>query len=95
MIHAKECDSLYTIATKQLQIKTEQGYAYRVALAAKEKELASAKSVVVLKENIITGKDNEIGGLRDVLKKDNRKLRWTRIGWISTSAVFTYLLLSR
>ena len=93
MIHANECDSLYGIATKQLQLKTEQGYAYRVALEAKDKELASAKSVVVLKEKIIAGKDEEIGGLRDVIKKDNRKLKWTRIGWISTSAMFTYLIL--
>jgi len=95
MIHSKECDSLYTIASKQLQLKTEQGYAYRVALSAKDKELASAKSVVVLKEKIITGKDEEIGGLRDIQKKDRRKLKWTRVGWISTSAILTYIILTK
>lgn len=95
MVHAKECDSLYSIVTKQLQHKTDEGYAYRVALSAKEKELGSAQSVVVLKENIISGKNDEIGGLRDLQKKEKRKLRWTRIGWISTSAVFTYLILTK
>lgn len=95
MNHAHECDSLYGIVSKQLQLKTEQGYAYREALSAKDKELNSVINIAILKDKIILGKDIEIGGLRDVLKKGNRQLKWTRIGWLSTSALLTYIILRK
>jgi hypothetical protein len=95
MTYANECDSLNNICEKQLKIKTEQGYAYQMAIYAKDTAMTSLKSVVVLKEGIISGKDLEIVGLRDALKKDKRRLRWTRIGWLSTSGVLVYILLTK
>jgi len=93
--YAHECDSLYSISEKQLELRSQEVYAYRVALQAKDKELGAAKSLVVLREQIIAGKDNEITGLRDINKKSGRKLKWTRIGWISTSAILTYVILTK
>ena len=95
MVFAHEADSLRKVAEKQVQHLTDQGYALQMALAAKQKEVDAQKSIVVIKEDIITGKDEEIGGLRDINKKSNRKLKWTRIGWISTTAVLTYLILTK
>ncbi len=94
-IHGQECDSLYSICEKQLEFQTNSNFAYKMALSAKNKELSAVESVVVLKENLIAGKDTEITGLRDINKKVNRKLKWTRIGWISTSALFTYFILTK
>ncbi len=95
MIFAQEADSLRKVAEKQVQHLTDQSYALRMTIGAKQKEVDAQKSIVVIKEDIITGKDEEIGGLRDVQKKDKRKLKWTRVGWISTSAIFTYLLITK
>lgn len=95
MVFAHEADSLRKVAEKQVQHLTDQSYALMMTIKAKQEEVDAQKSIVVLKEGIISGKDTEIGGLRDVIKKDNRKLKWTRIGWISTSAVLTYLLLTK
>ena len=95
MVHADECDSLYSISEKQLEARTNQIYAYITAMQAKDKEIAANNSVVILKEKIIAGKDVEITGLRDINKKANRRLKWTRIGWISTSAVLTYFILTK
>ena len=95
MVHADECDSLYSISEKQLEARTNQIYAYITAMQAKDKEIAANNSVVILKEKIIAGKDVEMTGLRDINKKANRRLKWTRIGWISTSAVLTYFVLTK
>jgi hypothetical protein len=94
MVFAHEADSLRKVAEKQVQHLTDRGYALQMAIAAKQKEVDAEKSIVVAKEGIISGKDLEIVGLRDVMKKDARKLRWTRIGWISTTGILTYLLLT-
>lgn len=95
MTFAHEADSLRKVAEKQVQHLTDESFALRMTIGAKQKEVDAEKSVVVLKEAIISGKDLEIVGLRDARKKDARKLRWTRIGWISTSGILGYLLLTK
>jgi len=94
-VRVHECDSLLNITNKQLDLELNAGYAYRLTIHAKNKELDAANSIVVLKEQLIAGKDAEITGLRDINKKSNRKLKWTRIGWLSTSAILTYIILTR
>jgi hypothetical protein len=95
MVLAAENDSLLKVAEKQIQHLTDQSYALKMTIHAKQKEVNAEKSIVVTKENIITGKDLEIVGLRDARKKDARKLRWTRVGWISTTGFLVYLLVSK
>lgn len=95
IVFAQEADSLRKVAEKQVQHLTDQSFALRMTIGAKQKEVDAQKSIVVKKEEIISGKDIEIVGLRDAIKKDNRKLKWTRIGWISTSGVLVYLLLTK
>lgn len=95
MVFAQEADSLRKVAEKQVQHLTDQSFALRMTIGAKQKEVDAQKSIVVKKEEIISGKDIEIVGLRDAIKKENRKLKWTRVGWISTSGVLVYLLLTK
>jgi hypothetical protein len=95
LVFAQEADSLYKVAQKQIQHLTDQSYALYMTIGAKQKEVDAQKSVVVVKDEIISGKDLEIVGLRDVIKKDARKLRWTRIGWLSTTGLLTYLIISK
>lgn len=95
MVYAHEADSLRKVAEKQVQHLTDQSYALMMTIKAKQKEVDAEKSIVVAKEGIIEGKDVEIVGLRDARKKDARKLRWTRIGWISTTGVLVYFLVTK
>jgi hypothetical protein len=95
MVFAHEADSLRKVAEKQVQHLTDQSYALKMAIAAKQKEVDAEKSIVVAKEGIIEGKDLEIVGLREARKKDARKLRWTRVGWLTTTGVLTYFLLTK
>jgi len=95
MVFAHEADSLRKVAEKQVQHLTDESFALRMTIAAKQKEVNAEKSIVVSKEKIITGKDFEIVGLREAREKDARKLKWTRVGWISTTGVLVYLLLSK
>lgn len=93
MTRADELDSLLFITQKQNDLLTGKAYALQMALSTKQNELDAQKSIVVKKEEIIEGKDLEITGLRDAIKKDKRNLRWTRIGWLSTTGFLSYLLL--
>lgn len=95
MVFAHEADSLRKVAEAQVQHLTDQSYALMMTIKAKQEEVNAQKSIVVKKEEIISGKDLEIVGLRDAIKKENRKLKWTRIGWISTTGILTYLLLTK
>ena len=95
MTRADELDTLLFISEQQNSLLKGKAYALQMAVNAKQKEVDAQKSIVVTKEEIIEGKDVEITGLREVLKKDKRKLRWTRIGWLSTSGILGYLILSK
>jgi len=95
LVFAHEADSLRKVANKQIQHLTDQGYAFQMTIHAKQKEVDAEKSIVVSKEKIITGYVLEIDGLKEARKKDARKLKWTRVGWISTSGLLVYLLVTK
>jgi len=95
MVHAQETDSLRKVAEKQVQHLTDQSYALRMTIAAKQKEVNTQKSVVVKQVAITDGYKLEIVGLKEARKKDARKLKWTRVGWISTSGLLVFLLLTK
>jgi hypothetical protein len=95
MVFAHEADSLRKVAEAQVQHLTDEAFALRGAVAAKQKEVDTQKSVVVKQIAITDGYKLEIVGLKEARKKDARKLRWTRIGWISTTGVLVYLLVTK
>lgn len=85
MVEANITADLYKIAEQQLAQQVIALAAKDSAIMYKDSAIASIQSVVVLKEEIISGKDREITDLRDVLKKTNRKLKWTKLKWAGTS----------
>jgi hypothetical protein len=92
VVYANECDTLLNVCEKQLVLKDTAIYALNRVVAAKDSVIAAKGDIINLKEDIITGKDIEIADLRDVLKKNNRKLKWTKIGWAGTSIVLTGII---
>jgi predicted RNA-binding protein with PUA domain len=66
--------------------------AFKNANAAKDSVIVAKESIVMNQEFIIEGKDLEIVGLKTALKKESRKLKWTKIGWAGTSVVFTGII---
>ena len=50
------------------------------------------ENIALHQEAIIEGKNVEITGLKTALKKESRKLKWTKIGWAGTSVVFTGII---
>ena len=95
MVFAHEADSLRKVAEKQVQHLTDESYALRMTIAAKQKEVDTQKSVVVKQVAITDGYKLEIVGLKEARKKDARKLKWPRVGWISTTGVLVYLLVTK
>jgi hypothetical protein len=95
MVFAHEADSLRKVAEKQVQHLTDQSFALHMTIAAKQKEIDTQKSVVVKQVAITDGYKLEIVGLKEARKKDARKLKWTRVGWISTTGVLVYLLVTK
>jgi hypothetical protein len=93
MINANEQAELYNIATQQLAQQAIALIAKDSAILAKDSVVASINSIVSLKEEIIIGKDQEITDLRAVLKKTNRKLKWTKLKWAGTTVVLTGAML--
>jgi len=93
MTRAHECDSLIGICEAQLKLKTEQGYAYQMALHAKDTAMNNLKSVVSLKEDIITGYVNDNDRLKKSLSVAKFKTKAVMVGWAATTAGLVYLLL--
>ena len=95
MTRAHECDSLLGVSEKQVNTLTEQGYAYQMALHAKDTAMNNIKSVVVLKEGIITGYKDDNARLEKSLKMAKIKTKAVMVGWVASVGVLTYLLLTK
>jgi len=74
-------------------LKTEQGYAYQMAIHAKDTAMNNIKSVVVLKEGIITGYKDDNARLEKSLKVAKIKNKAILVGWAATTAGLVFLLL--
>ena len=93
MIRAHECDSLLGVSEKQLQVKTEQGYAFQMALHAKDTAMTNLKGINILKEGIITGYKDDNERLKKSLKVAKIKTKAVMVGWVATTVGLVFLLL--
>ena len=87
VIYASECDTLLSIAEQQLVISAEVNRKLENVIIMKDTSLAH-------KDDIIASKDVIINIWREDLKTERKRHRWTKIGWISTSAGLFALLIA-
>lgn len=64
-----------------------------LAIEAKDLVIVEKDKALDLKEQIIVGKNTEITSLRNVAEKSNKKLKWIKAGWATTSAVLGSFLI--
>ena len=90
MVRANECDTLLNIAYRDLE------YCDSI-IAAKDSVIVSGIKIIEQQTKIAQGFKEDRDRLLKEKKKDDRKIKWLKIGWVSTSAVLTaailYLLL--
>lgn len=88
-----ECDSLLGVSERQLELKTQQGYAFQMALHAKDTSMANLKGIIDLKEGIITGYKDDNARLEKSLKVAKVKTKAVMVGWAATTVGLIFLLL--
>lgn len=86
MVRANECDTLLNIAYRDLE------YCDSINMA-KDSTLVSVINMFEQQSKISEGFKEDRDELLKQKKKDDRKIKWLKIGWVSTSAVLTAVIL--
>lgn len=86
VVYARECDTLLKIA--YLDVAKADS-----VIAAKDSLIAQGYIVIANQEKIINGKQGDIDNLLASIDKNNRKTKWLKAGWATTSAILVAALL--
>jgi hypothetical protein len=86
IVEGLTCDTL--LAESYVKISNRD-----LLIAEKDKEIDDQLQIIQFKDKIIILKEEEITKLTKDLEKEKRKLKWTKLGWVSTSAIFSGLLI--
>ena len=90
LTEGQQCDTLLKIADSQLSNRD-------TSISILNKQITGYKAESSLKESIIIARETELKAVNLQLKKTQRKLLWTKVGWLSTSgclvATSIYLLI--
>ena len=92
VVYANECDTLLRISEAQHFQKDLIIEGLTNESCLKDSIITAKDEVNNLKEDIIQGKDNEIQNLHDALIKEDKRLKITKLGWLSTTIVLIGLL---
>lgn len=85
LIGANECDTLLSLSEAEVDVLEEVIAKKDSVIENDSKQLENFNSMLVIK-------DSEIVDLKLTIKKDTRRKKWLKVGWISTSAILTGLL---
>lgn len=80
LVYVHECDSLLKLTDKEVSN-------LKFIIWDKDQEIKNLNKISTQKESIIIGKDGEIKALNLHIKKVERKLKWTKLGWASSVVV--------
>ena len=86
LVKLHESDTLLKNSEKVIAIDAK-------LLKNKDKEIWDMNRIVVQKDSIISGKNNEIKEVNLHLKKTKKKLIWSRVGWGGTSLGLILLMI--
>lgn len=86
LVEARACDTLLSISTAKL--------ANRDSLIIEQvNEIVNLNNQLELKDKIIDIKEDTIAKLTEDLRKESLKLKWTKVGWVVTSALASGLII--
>lgn len=86
VVRAKECDTLLNLCEMKGQ--------YKDSIIQDLNSIIKSKNTQLVKSNeIIIGKNADINALLRESSKQARKVKWLKIGWITTTGILTGLLL--
>jgi hypothetical protein len=86
MVEARACDTLLTESYVKLANRDTLIY-------EKNKEIADLYQIIQFKDKILILKEDEIMQLTEDLRKEKVKLKWTKLGWLTTTGVLGVLVL--
>lgn len=87
VVYANECDSLLSISAVELSYKDSVITNMSMALQLKDSALVECDERSVLYKELVSTHE-------DTIARGERKLKWTRIGWVATSAALVGLWVS-
>lgn len=85
VVRAKECDTLLQLAEYQLGVKDSIITTQSTVIAVKDSVISLKDSIITKHDSIVYQKDLYIEDLELQVKKSERKLKWTKTGWIATT----------
>lgn len=86
LIEGNECDELLKISDELNQFKDS-------VITSQDSIINKQILKIAIKDTIIIKQDKEVSDLNNQIKKDHRKLVWTKIGWASTTTLLTAIML--
>lgn len=94
VVYANECQRILTIADEQLSLRDSTITLLESTIIYKDSLIFTQDSILLIKDTIITVKEKDLDVMIDEIKKVNKKLKWTKVGWISTAAGMFVLLVA-
>ena len=94
VVYANECDSLLKLAESQLIYKDSMILKLNKASELKDSALIECDNKSLLYNTLVLDHEKTIELKDDIIDKGERKLKWTRFGWVATSAGLVVLWLS-
>lgn len=85
VVQAKECDTLLNLCERDLAISDS-------IISLQNQKISSYQIIIDNQETIITGKEGDILQLKDLINLSDKKLKWLKLGWVTSSVVLMGLL---
>lgn len=84
LIEGNECSEVLNVREKQLKVADS-------IITSQKSIIRNQKIQVYLSDSVITKQKDVITNLNSDLSKSNNKLKWTKVGWISTTVLIVSL----
>jgi cob(I)alamin adenosyltransferase len=95
VVYANECDTLVSLINQQLALKDSVIQRLDSTITIKNSMINSQDSVILLKDTIINVKNDDMDLMMHEIKKVNQKLKWAKVGWVSSvTGLFVLLVMS-
>lgn len=94
VVYAAECDSLLSVSETQLAYKDSVINNLEMSLDLKDSALYECGEKSDIQDELIENLENEIDQRNKTIVKQKRKLKWTKVGWVATTAGLIGLWLS-